>query len=106
MSLPRQIRTLLKLAAVGAVLVVAAVVTYAYAMRQRIQRAQELYDSVPIGDSWQGLAGFEERDVTSDPDSQVPPQRRYDCRLMFIMPISWEIVVGADGRVVGKHRYD
>jgi len=102
-SLPRQIRALVKLAAVIAVLVAALVVTCVYAMRQHVRGVQERYDSVAIGDYWQGLEGFDEREVTADPDSQVPPPRRYERRIMLT---SWEIVVNESGQVVGKYRYD
>jgi hypothetical protein len=102
-SLPRQIRSLLKLAAVLGVLCVALTVVCVHLLRQRLARTQELYDSVAVGDPWSGLEGFAERAVTSDPDSQVPPPRRYDRRTMFT---SWEIVVNESGQVVGKYRYD
>jgi len=94
---------LLKLAVVLAALCVVVVVVCVHVLRQHLQRVQERYDSVTIGDSWQGLEGFEERDVTSDSDSRVPPPRRYDRRVMFT---SWEVVVNESGQVVGKYRYD
>jgi hypothetical protein len=78
-----------------------------FRLRARAVDAQRAYDSVAVGDSWQGLPGYRERVPHTDPDSAPDGQKRYwrVVRTPYL-PLVWEITVDKNGTVIAKHRYD
>jgi len=101
-SWPRHIRWFAKYLAMLLVVVALAGAGGALWLRHRVERAQQQFDAVAIGEPWQELPGYSMREAT--------PARSGVLYWRIVRtpyrPTVWEVLVGPDGRVSGKHRYD
>lgn len=102
MGWPRHVRWFAKYLALVLAVVALGTVGGSLWLRHRVERAQQQFDSIAVGESWQGLPGYSVRAVTPS-----RPGTTYwrTVRTPFLSTV-WEVVVGVDGRVASKHRYD